>query len=325
MGYDSRQKMWFGTEDYSTWIRVPSSGAEGGSVGWESGGTLLSGGGFQFGSDSSHREYTFEWSGASSYEEAQEVLDFANGVYGRGLIYFVPPTIYQKNLLPAQWAAPASAPELASFVRDQAPTLAPFSSAALKGSRLPRFTATWDTSLVPAGLRPGESIFIPIPEGFDLALGFLGSTTGSGGVFATPVTSSGGNGATVRLSGILGLSSVTSRPATQWPTVDTKVAGSGLKGVRLWIGRPAGSSSAGSVTVLALSARLMPVGSPALKPASSAFQGLAPIQQVPWTGGMGNSGCRFVGKPTMTLNTGFNGGTAGFAATLREVGLWMNW
>lgn len=48
------------------------------------------------------------------------------------------------------------------------------------------------------------------------------------------------------------------------------------------------------------------------------------LKEGTWIGGQGHSGCRFIGKPTYVNNTGVDGGQVSFAASFREVGLWVN-
>lgn len=310
MGYFDTKKFWFGTELYSKWIDTPVMGASVSPTGWSEGGTLLSGGGYQFNSSESHRLHTFEWRESSSYEAAQEMSDFANGAYGDGPIHFVLPTIYEKNILPPQWASPAtmaaSNPAFRGFgvtkrtVSDIVPQIYP------SGTPYPRTLA--QLSIPPGGAR-GESIFVPIPEGFDMHLGFMGIVTSSQGLYATPVSSDGTELSDVKVS--TPLTSV-DRILSELPVVTDVIPGAGLAGVRLWF---AGSNTQpfdSNMYILSIIARLLPSGADVTR-----------TQTTPWTGGMGNSGCRFAGKPTMNLHTGFDGGRASFAATLREVGSWL--
>ena len=46
------------------------------------------------------------------------------------------------------------------------------------------------------------------------------------------------------------------------------------------------------------------------------------VMQEPWVGGMGHSGVRFNGTPTMIHNTGVNGGQVGYSASFIETGSW---
>lgn len=318
MGYDDRKKFWFGTEDYAKWMVTPAQGANMGPSAWGEGGTFLSGGGFQYNSFGSHREYVLEWSGSSTYEAAQEMLDFYNGSYGDGLIHFVLPTIYDKNILPSQWASPSTLEGPTSLVPGVVPTITrsgPINQL-LSGTSFPRASVGY--SIVPPGGEPGKSLFIPVPEGFDLVLGFTGTADPDAGVFATPISvGSKAAGTPIRIRPVL-----RTLPA-ETPVVTDVVSGAGRAGVRLWIGKTA-EAPISSVQIVALCARLVPSGSMVSIPDLNApFDQFPAIARKPWVGGMGHSGCRFESPPTAVLNTGINGGTAAYAANFREVGTWL--
>src|SRR5690625_6170721 len=104
-----RRKFWFVTMRHFQWIGVPPRGAERGSESWWTEGTYLAGGGFVRQSQDSHRQYIFEWSGASSRESAEVMQSYRDGVYSKthsDLIYFIDPLIYSRNVLPKRWAQP---------------------------------------------------------------------------------------------------------------------------------------------------------------------------------------------------------------------------
>ena len=95
-----RENFWFGTENYMLWLPTPKTGADVSPQAWSTDGTTLNGGGYVFNSWDSHRQYIFEWSDTSAKQVAQLVHSFADGTYGRGLIYFIDPLIYDTNVLP---------------------------------------------------------------------------------------------------------------------------------------------------------------------------------------------------------------------------------
>lgn len=289
--------MWFGTEERMQWITAPLSGANMTPEGWGTGGTLLSGGGFQSNSWGTHKNYTFEWSGASSLEAAQLMKSYRDGTYGRGLIYFIDPLTYGRNVLPARLADPSMAvgDESASLVYDASP--APLSSGATAASGLPVGGALYNLSGVAANIRANESTFIPIPEGYTLHLTAMYSATGTGGIFATPQISKGTLGTAVRL---------TANAVSATSPVSHAFASTAASGVRIWLGRT--STAASTVSAYAMIGRLVKTGRPA--------------PTGPWIGGMGHSGVRFSSPPTYTANNGVGGGQAGYAASFREVGSW---
>lgn len=287
--------MWFGTEERMGWIPAPNSGADMNSEAWSVGGTLMSGGGYQSHSWGSHKTYTFEWSNASSVEASLLMKSYRDGSYGRGLLYFIDPLLYTQNILPARLADPSMAigDESASLVYDADPTRIANSGNSI--NNLPIDGARYDLAGVPAGHRAGESVFVPIPEGYTLHLTAYYSATGTGGIYASPQPQKGVLSAAVKLTA--NASSATSPASNSF---------SGVSGVRVWIGRT--STTASTVSAYGLVGRLAKTGSPAPKGK--------------WVGGGGHSGVRFSTSPTHVAYNSVNGGQVGYAASFREVGSW---
>ena len=289
------EPMWFGTEERMQWIAAPLSGADMSPEGWGVGGTLLSGGGYQSNSWGTHKSYTFEWSNASSLETAQLMKSYRDGTYGRGLLYFIDPLTYEHNVLPARIADPSMAvdDESASLVYGVEPT-----SIANVGSaenNLPVSGAHYNLAGVPAGHRNGESVFVPIPEGYTLHLSAYYASTGTGGIFASAQAAKGVLAAPTKLTAN---SATVATPAIN--------AFTGVSGVRIWLGRT--SAAASTVSAYAIVGRLAKAGEPA--------------PRGKWTGGSGHSGARFSATPTYVAFNGVNGGQVGYAASFREVGSW---
>lgn len=335
MAYSDRKRLWFGTAigGGMGWFYTPLQGAEMNPEAWSNGGALLSGGGYQQNSFGSHKTYTFEWPSSSSREAAALMKAYADGTYGRGLIYFIDPLIYDKNILPAQWADPSMVLDYegTSHVYGEVPTGS--NTANWKTNRLPVRSATYDLTYIAPGFRGKEdAVFVPIPTGYSLLLGAVYSATGTGGVFVSWQDDSGVVQAPQRLTNVSATAS--------GPVFLPGVAMSG-EGVWLWVGKTA--TGASSVTLTSMIARL--VKTEDLTSGSgdgdgvfgSGFygeftyglgDGSGPIPSVvrarsgPWEPGMGHSGCRFIGKPTYIANTGVNGGQVSYAASFREVGMW---
>jgi hypothetical protein len=135
MGYDNRKKFWFGTESRMDWFATPLQGADSSPSAWGADGTLLNGGGWALNSWGSHKRYTYEWPASSSRETAQKMKSYRDGTYGRGLLYFLEPTIFTTNVLPAHWADPSMAidNEAPSLIYGHEPTAVPTSGGALNG------------------------------------------------------------------------------------------------------------------------------------------------------------------------------------------------
>lgn len=297
-----RNNLFFGTLDKMDWFPTPLSGAEVSPSGWGADGTLLNGGGFALNSFGSHKRYIFEWPQSSSREVSQLMKSYADGTYGRGLIYFVDPLIYDTNTLPAMWADPSMGIgyEGSSLVYGLEASAIPTNGWAQ--NNLPVQSAYYDLQSVATGWRGTEhAVFLPIPEGYNLALGSFHSQSGAGEVFYREQATNGALGAISVLSGMSNSSSV---------VVDTVVPGSGIRGVWLYVGKSA--PGAGSVTMTAMTARLF-----------RSNRSISEVEAGPWIGGQGHSGCRFVGKPTYINNTGVDGGQVSFAASFVEVGSWL--
>lgn len=295
--------LWFGTRERMEFLPTPKRGADVSPAGWGDGGSYLNGGGYQLASFGSHKNYSFEWSGASSRQVAQKMKSYSDGSYGRGLIYFVDPLIYDMNVFPAMWADPSIGTGLegSSLVYgvDPVRVATPSSSA----NNLPVASANYNLATVAPGWRGyEEAVFLPIPDGYTLALGSIHTQTGTGRVFYRLQD----------LNGNLGtISPLTPIAPTASALVNTSIPHTAASGVWVYVGKTA--AGAGAVTLSALTGRLfLTVG-----------ESISRISSGPWIGGQGHSGCRFNGKPTYLNNTGADGGQVGFAATFREVGSWM--
>lgn len=320
MGYATRENLWFGTEQRMGWFRTPLRGADASPEGWAEGGTLLNGGGYQFTSWGSHKNYQFEWGAATPTKYAQTLKSYADGTYGRGLIYFYDPLIYGRNVMPARWADPGMALgyEGSGLVYGVEPVAVPLPSGSLD---LPVTAAQYDLTNVAAGFRGKEdALFLPVPTGYTLLLGSFHTSTGTGGIYVTEQNADGTLGATT--------------PLTAKTAFDSTVVDQGfydVAGVWVWAGKSA--VGAASVTVQALIGRLLEtqfveytdLGYGLEEYGETPYGGTPTADLVrtlagPWEGGLGHSGVRFNGKPTYEITGPFNGGQVGFAASFREVG-----
>lgn len=295
---------WFGTENRMGWIPAPMAGAGSTPSGWGTTGSLLTGGGFAAHSWDTHKEYSFEWNAASSPRVAQLMKSYRDGTYGRGLLYFLDPSTYETNILPARWADPSMA------LGSESPSLLYGVTATSQitsggdANMLPvnsaRYNVTTAAATTPAA---DDSLFVPIPEGYTLYLGAFYTFTGTAGIWATPVNANGTNGTAVKLNALGNGSTV----------MYGNTFGGTIKGVRLWLGRS--STAASTLVIAAMSARLVKTSATA-PVVEAATRG-------PWLGGQGHSGCRFMQPPTYITNSAVSGGRIGFAATFIEVGSWV--
>jgi hypothetical protein len=319
MAFDSRKCLWFGTLESMQWVSTPLRGAESSPEAWGADGTLLNGGGWVAHSWGSHKTYTYEWPESSSREAAALMKSYRDGTYGRGLIYFVDPLIYDQNVLPARLADPSMAldNEGATLVYGVNPTSSATANWATK--QLPIKGAVYNLATVASGFRGVEdATFVPIPEGYSLYLGAYYSKTGSGGIFVAPQNSDGTIGTPVAL---------TEKTATDLETVTDVFTG--LTGVWIWVGKT--SSGAATVTARALIGKLLDnTYFISLSPFGTGFFGEyifgGPVGTTPtffggnWVGGSGHSGVRFTGVPSFVSNGPEEGGRIGYAASFREVG-----
>lgn len=304
MGYDDRRQMVFGTQRYLQMIEAPLRAADESPDGWSVDGTLLNGGGYALNSFGSHKTYTYEWRGTSAPEVAQTMKSYADGTFGREMIYFINPVTYKRNVLPAQWADPSMTLnyEGTSLVYGVEGEATPTSNFAL--NRLPVTSVHYNLNSTPFGYRgPADSVFVPGVESSVTYIGAMYQSTGSGGIYMSLVNANDDVLLTIRLPEI--------GNSEQAILTSGYVTGQGGSvGIRLWIGRE--DASPGTVTVSALSARVYPitVSDPA-------------VLNGPWVGGMGHSGVRFLGKPTFVTNSAVIGdGQVGFAASFIETGSW---
>lgn len=282
----SRKKMWLGTQHHAQWVDCPLRGADMSPEGWGTDGTYLSGGGFVRQSQDSHRQYIFEWSGASSRQAAEVMQEYRDGVHSLSpddLIYFIDPLIYDRNILPKRWAQPGL---LAPVTGD---TFSSLGSLALKpvpsnlvdeglpirgASIVSPFETASDFGQV---TEPRQGcVYIPVPEGETVVIRIWGEWNVFNGIFVRSLRHNGTWADPAKVSGPFFVS--------------------GVRGFLL-----------GSVGEYDLYGARVTVGN-------------TPPQG--WSPGLGHSGCRFVGNPSWTATSGVQGGQIGYAATLREVGDW---
>ena len=292
------------------------------SSGSETGGTYLDGGGYQVNAWDTHKTYSFEWPESSSPEVAQMLKSYRDGTYGRGLIYFLDPLTFDKNILPARWADPSMAlnNEAPSLVAGVSPTSTPSSNWGAR--KLPAVSAFYNVSTAtPPTISNGTALWIPVPEGHTLYLGAHYSYTGDGGIYYHPVDATGTPGTGVRL--VPKTSASRSRVSAAIP----RPAGGFV------VLRVGTSGGVASVIATAMTGILAPDGyfdltglDADLEPTGANYPNgrTEKFLSGDWIGGMGNSGCRFSGTPTYVANSGINGGRVSVAATFREVGSWAD-
>lgn len=280
--------MFFGTMHRLVDVGCPVVGTDFSSVSWGSGGSFLSGGGFEVGAADSHKEYSLQWSSASTIPEAQVMQAMRDGVYSkspRDLFFFHEPLSLDKNILPKRWAAP----HLFADAGRQG-----FARRAGYASRgFPLNGAQVDVPATFSPTQPGRNaLFVPIPAGYVLRIAQYTATGSSGGMKYKRVQ-----------TGVV-QPTVTGLPASSPVVIDNSTGA--LTGILLF--------PQGSFGLYGMRAVLYKAGES--YPANFGTSWT-------WLPGMGHSGCRFTMPPTYVPQNGVGGGMASFSASLREVGDWL--
>lgn len=324
----SDQVMWFGTKEYATWIPAPVSGADGSPDGWADSGVYLDGSGYAMTSRGSHKVYDYEWKPSSLKVDAQRMKSFYDGSYGRGKLYFIEPSTYNTNVLPAKWADPSIT------LDSEGPSLVPGVEAAgvptpdFEKYGLPMTSAQYNLDDVPVfdvddpELDDRNSVFIPIPEGrqtqgaqatFFILQGWYSSTSPDAGVYVTgadkmgrPITGTGVEG-TRRVVPANPDDDLSFTEIVDWSYFLVTSPIQGVSGVYLHIGKTEDVDA--TVTIHGLMARLGVSGTPL-------FMDYPEYDF--WIGGQGHAGCRFERPPTFITNSGVFGGQVTYAASFRE-------
>lgn len=178
---DTRNRVYFGNKERMTWVRAPDANYDGSRVGWDGGVTqYLNGGANVRRSTLAHRTYNLSWN-MMSRDEIREIMDYADGVYGDGAIYYLDPFAMDKNLLPQHWAVPSLAYDDPYLLVGGNGYLARGTFGG--GSNTRGFPTQ---SMVVEGHGKGPGIYIPIPEGHTAWLGVYGYAQDNGPVAVTP-------------------------------------------------------------------------------------------------------------------------------------------
>lgn len=285
--------IWFGTKDYARWIPAPAvANYAGGAANWNTRQNYLNGGAYVRNSYGSHREYSLSWN-LRSQRELNPIIDFAQGMYGQGLIYWVDPFAAYTNVLPKDLATPYLGALDGVIITgntaalDVRPTLVPTSSN-------PHGFPIQSASIVGNSSTFARRFYIPIPPGHDFIMRAWGAETNGVVRYYTQQT----NQAAFSLG---------------WSTVDSMTAGSIRRinggttgsGVEVYLGG-SGGTAAGIAT--GAMAQIVKAGEPGNW---ESFQS-----------GQGNSGCRFEGVPQSSPYSAALD-KVGMSAKLVEVGAWL--
>lgn len=172
--------MYFGTREHMTDVRCPAINVVRNREKWTTSGTYLNGGGFSRASAYSHATYSIGWN-LMPPDEARKILDFYNGNYGQGPIYFLDDFALQGNVLPLHWSVPRltakDAPPLVKGISVSETPLAPVNNA----GGYPSASATFAWT----GTPNSDSVWIPVPPGQNFYFGVRGSRTGTAEITMT--------------------------------------------------------------------------------------------------------------------------------------------
>lgn len=290
MANNPMQAMWIGPRGGESWFKAPDSGGIFTPVGWASNSgspaQQIGGGASIRRSKTTHKDYPMTWSIGSRLQFAP-ILDMYSGARGPGLIYFIDPMVSDLNVLPEQWAFPASAcydgTPLIGTVRPQNVA----TPANVNG--YPPETAQY--ALAGSTLHP---LYIPIPPGYTAWVGIHGTISGTGGVRVTPILP--GNTATTAVF-------PTMLAVTTSTLVNSSFTGGTYQGIVVDI-------TTGTATTINLSGMIVQILPTGTTPGTSGF-----------IGGLGNSGCEFTSAPSITSYSSALD-QVGASAHLVEVGDW---
>ena len=302
--------MWFGTQDYATWIQTPQRGADVSARGWNESGNFLNGGAFAFNSYNTHKEFDFEWRTTSSRKDAQTMMSFYSGTFGRGKLYFIDPLTMQTNVLSARWADPSITCDFEG--ESLVPGIDPLRVSQTDTARLqlPVTAAQYVFDNHTQSDPRDVGVFVPVPPGYTALVWGISNSTGGAADARVRVGSVAPGGSVSSVSTVL----PDATPASIQERIDGGVVANlnpGDIGIQLWVGGgvPGGTVN-GTVTINALSVEIVE---------SSRVTDYANSPRGHWYGGQGNEGVRFLQPPTYINNTGRDGGQIEFAATFTEV------
>lgn len=185
------RQVWFGTKSFMQWIPAPAVDVSAGKQGFANAAQFTNGGAWVRRSKASAKRYTLSWN-MKSRDEVRPILDYADGLYGDGFIYYVDPFAMDNNVLPAYLAAPYINGYDGPFTVDDARPAIINNGTSVNGYPVEsaQYKVT-STSKV-------YSVFIPIPPDHTIHIGAHGALqSGNASVTVAPVfnpTSTGAPG-----------------------------------------------------------------------------------------------------------------------------------
>lgn len=290
--------IYFGNAEKFTAIPAPRSGADGSHVGASSTIQLANGGAIVEDSTAQHREFSWDWIGDAT--ALRIIKEFAQGVYGRGLLYWVDPFAMTTNLLPPNWAAPRLAESDWKAIYDLAPTS--FAVTPANTYSHPAKSAVYDLGAAAALAVPARRLTIPLAPGMGLYFGASGTVTGTAAIALRPIMSNGAYGTILQKTPGVTTASV------RYQSQGELLYSAGVRFVEVFLNKT--TAVASTITLASMVAKLVPEGS-------------TPILETDFVSGEGSTGLRLSGGIKETLYTAAgNTRVKGFSIKLVETEAW---
>ena len=277
--------MWFGTKQFSRWIKVHSPGSGHGMSGYSDRIDYLNGLVGVRESANGHMTYSLAWN-RMSHEQTRQVTDFAYGIYGGGLLYLAEPSSMPLNVLNKAWSAPGLATKDAVPIAGKArPELVQNLD---QGRGYPLDMAKYTLSAADTS----RSFYVPIPPGYQAQIGVHGDPSSTLRVRAQPTVRGIASGVPTSLTM---LSTATNARFSH------TFAGGEQTGVEISLQ----TGTAGTITLAGIMVRVVPIGTTGGELGD-------------FISGQGSAGLRFIGRvnpvPYSIAHDSY-----GLAATLEEV------
>lgn len=277
--------VWFGTKAHMQWITAPAVNVGAGKSGWQGAANFMNGGAWTRRSKASAKNFNFTWN-MKHRDDIQPIIDYVDGMYGPGYMYYCNPFAMDKNVLPAWLAAPyINAYDGPWYFSGARPAL--FNTGvSTRGFPLEAANYTLNTNV--GKLFP--KVFIPIPPGHTLHLAAFGQklNAGTGGVQVIPEVSAAASGTPVLLTLL--------NPATSTSMFSNSFSGDDFIGVSITMIPGTGTK----LLLNGLMAQVLPNGRVA--------------KEERFISGQGQSGMHFTEQPSVTE----------YSAALDRVGATVN-
>lgn len=280
--------VWFGTREFMQWVKSPAVNVEASRLGWTTNATFLNGGAYVKRSRSGHKNYVLSWNTTNS-DMIRTINDYAEGVYGTGLIYWLNPAESAKNALPQYVATPSLGAEDGVVLSGETtrPTLI---ATPANGNGYPTKTAVYTLK---ATTKPRPEFYIPIPPNYTAWVGIHGANANGVSVVARPYIGADTTDPDVALT-LMDVDDVN--------RFNTSFSGNTYQGISIAL------DGTGTIELTGLMVQVLP---DERAPEAGGF-----------ISGQGHSGCEFSEFPELTqYNAAMN--LSGLSAELIEVGAWQ--